>query len=313
MANHGLSRRAGNIRATESQTAVIPATTPSAGPLNGSATKPVGTYNVSADRRTHRRLPRPFPAFLTFCGRGWRYRIAARILDTVVSSLVLLLTFPLLILIAIAIKLDSPGAVLFRHRRIGVDRRVSARPDYDGERRKDDLHGRPFVLYKFRTMFADARTRFPHLYSYQYSPEELTSLPIKTLVGLKTDSSSASRAERAKLVNDDPRLTRVGRWLRKTSLDELPNLINVLKGDMHLVGPRPDIWENIRYYPEDHLEILRVKPGVTGLAQTQGRGGLTFIQTNEADLEYVRTRSFALDVKILLRTIVVTVKGDGAL
>src|SRR6266487_1524022 len=117
MANHGLSRCAGNIRATESQTAAIPPTTPSAGPLNGSATKPEGTYNASADRRTHRRIPRPFPAFLTFRGRGWRYRAAARILDIVVSSFVLLLTFPLLILIAIAITLDSPGAVLFRHRR----------------------------------------------------------------------------------------------------------------------------------------------------------------------------------------------------
>ena len=107
-------------------------------------------------------------------------------------------------------------------------------------------------------------------------------------------------------------MTRLGRWLRKTSLDELPNFVNVLKGDMHVVGPRADIVENIRYYPEAHRAKLDVRPGVTGLAQINGRGWLSFLQTNELDLEYVRHRSLALDLEILWKTILVALKGDGA-
>ncbi len=100
-----------------------------------------------------------------------------------------------------------------------------------------------------------------------------------------------------------------GRWLRRTSLDELPNFFNVLKGDMHVVGPRADIAENIRYYPTAHREKLRVKPGVTGLAQINGRGRLSFLQTNEFDVEYVRNRSLLLDLKIMFNTPVVTVRA----
>jgi lipopolysaccharide/colanic/teichoic acid biosynthesis glycosyltransferase len=200
-----------------------------------------------------------------------------------------------MVAIAIRIKLDSPGPAIFRHRRIG-------------------LFGMPFTLYKFRTMYADAKDRFPELYAYTYSQEELYSLPIKVLVGRKQDPKNGDGG----VVNldaqwlEDPRVTRTGRWLRRTSLDELPNFINVLKGDMHLVGPRPDIAENIRYYSPDHLRKLHVKPGITGLAQIRGRGKLSFTQTNEFDVEYVDMRSLALDLKILWNTIAVWVKGDGA-
>lgn len=263
--------------------------------------------------RGGRGLRSSLASLFTFHGDALGYAIARRALDLVASSCILVLSAPLLLVIAVLIKLDSPGPVLFRHVRTGIDRRRKpAAGTRDVERRKRDLFGKQFVLYKFRTMYADARTRFPHLYTYEYSREELESLPIKILVGQKQEPTNHDGRDDA-LINNDPRLTGIGRWLRRTSLDELPNLFNVLRGDMHLVGPRPDISENIRYYDEPHRQILRVKPGVTGLAQTRGRGKLTFVQTNEADLEYVARRSLALDLKILLRTLVVTIKGDGAL
>jgi lipopolysaccharide/colanic/teichoic acid biosynthesis glycosyltransferase len=280
--------------------------------------------DVSITRETHwpraeTSAPRPSPRALfaslcTFSGNALGYRIVSRVIDIVVASLVLIVVSPLLFVISVLIKLDSPGRVIFRHVRTGLNRRSGAIVPYQGrERRKKDLFGEQYVLYKFRTMLVDARTRFPDLYAYEYSTEELSNLPIKILVGYKAPVVNGMTSEPASQTNRDPRVTRVGRWLRKTSLDELPNLINVLKGDMRLVGPRPDIAENIRYYTESHREILRVRPGVTGLAQTRGRGMLSFIQTNEADLEYVRRRSLALDLRILTKTLGVTLKGDGAL
>ncbi len=246
-------------------------------------------------------------------------RVAQRLLDIVGSIMVLIVTAPLMLAIAVLIKLDSPGPVLFRHVRIGVNRRRNHHGPPTGiERRQQSLFGKPFVLYKFRTMYSDAKDRFPALYTYDYSEEELSSLPIKLLVGPKQDPKDGdgrfdfnSSVTDSTLI-DDPRVTRIGRWLRKTSLDELPNFINVLNGDMHLVGPRPDIHENIRYYAERHRAKLDVKPGVTGLAQINGRGRLSFVETNDHDLEYVNNRSLLLDIKIILKTIVVTLKGDGA-
>ena len=245
-----------------------------------------------------------------FSGDGLGYRIARRTLDLVGSLLVLVVTAPLMLVIAVMIKRDSPGPVLFRHRRAGIDRRVRVgRAGADRERRKQALYGKPFTLYKFRTMYSDARDRFPALYAYDYAPEELANLPIKALVGRK----QAALTDDGQLgVDHDPRVTPFGRLLRKTSLDELPNFINVLKGDMHLVGPRADIAENIKYYPEHHRAKLAVRPGVTGLAQINGRGRLSFLQTNEYDLEYVRIRSLAADLRIIGKTILVTLRGDGA-
>jgi len=217
------------------------------------------------------------------------------------------------VLVAAAVKLDSPGPILFRQVRTGRNRR---RTEGNGgnDRRRLEAFGKPFTLCKFRTMHADARERFPDLYKYQYSEIELRTIPIKVLVGSKRGVAAAVEdIDVASLHGyQDPRVTRVGRWLRRTSLDELPNLFNVLKGDMHLVGPRPDIDSNIRYYHGDELRILDVKPGVTGLAQIRGRGLLTFEQTNRFDLEYVRNRSLALDLEILVRTIPVLWKREGA-
>jgi lipopolysaccharide/colanic/teichoic acid biosynthesis glycosyltransferase len=201
--------------------------------------------------------------------------------------------------------------VLFRHVRIGENRRRRDDPHRGPDRRGKNLFGKPFTLFKFRTMYADARARFPELYEYRYDPHELHTMPIKVLVSTKNPASGPGVQPAAGLL-DDPRLTRVGRWLRRTSLDELPNLLNVLRGDMHLVGPRPDIYENIRYYEPAHLAKLDVRPGVTGLAQVRGRGNLSFHETNEWDLAYVRDRSVWLDLKILAQTLWVSVRGDGA-
>lgn len=242
--------------------------------------------------------------------RGRAAYLVIRSIDVLVAGSALLLASPLMLAIAILIKRDSPGPVLFRHVRIGENRRRN--PAARGaHRRGRDLFGKPFTLYKFRTMFADSRERFPELYKYDYEPSELHSMPIKVLVSTKTPARGPGVQPAAGLL-DDPRLTRVGRWLRRTSLDELPNLLNVLRGDMHLVGPRPDIYENIQYYEPRHLAKLHVRPGVTGLAQVQGRGNLSFHETNEWDLEYLRNRSVWLDLKILAKTFWVAIRGEGA-
>jgi lipopolysaccharide/colanic/teichoic acid biosynthesis glycosyltransferase len=242
--------------------------------------------------------------------RGLLAHLFMRSIDVTVATIGLVLTAPLMLAIAVWIKLDSAGPVLFRHVRIGEDRRRSPAPRGDHRRRRD-LFGKPFTLYKFRTMYADSRERFPELYRYEYEPGELHSMPIKVLVSTKTPATGPGVQPAAGLL-DDPRLTRVGRWLRRTSLDELPNLWNVLRGDMHLVGPRPDIFENIQYYEPQHLIKLRVRPGVTGLAQVQGRGNLSFHETNEWDVEYLRNRSVWLDLKILAKTLWVSIRGEGA-
>ena len=246
---------------------------------------------------------------------AWKERVRL-VVGVVVSAIALVVLSPLMIAIALLIKLDSPGPVLFRQTRIGRRRRKNSPGQYTGaERRTRDVYGRPFTFYKFRTMFADAEKRFPHLYDYSHGKDDLRSLPIKMLMAKRADAR-LDRGVRSwpkqALQENDPRVTRVGRWLRRTSLDELPNLFNVLAGDIHLVGPRPDIAENIRYYEPHELHILDVKPGVTGLAQVEGRGLLSFEETNRLDLEYLEARSLWVDARILVRTFVELIRGRGA-
>ena len=239
------------------------------------------------------------------------------VIGVCVAAVAIVILSPLMLLVAVLIKLDSPGPILFRQERIGRNRRRKMTPSrYNGtERRKRDPYGRPFVFYKFRTMYADAPSRFPHLYDYSHRKDELRSLPIKMLMAKRAEAR-LDRGVRSwakqELQENDPRVTRVGRWLRRTSLDELPNLFNVLKGDIHLVGPRPDIADNIRFYEPHELRILHVKPGVTGLAQVEGRGLLSFQETNEMDLKYLDARSIWVDARILVRTFVELIKGRGA-
>lgn len=256
-----------------------------------------------------------FCAFQTATYSHTAYQITMRILDIVVSVLALTLLLPVMLVIGMLVRIDSRGPALFRQVRIGLNRRRfnrrgNERPSHqDSERRKQNLFGKPFVIYKFRSMYADARERFPELYTYTYSEEERHTLPIKILVAKKGASGPLGSEN---YEESDPRVTRLGRWLRRTSFDELPNFLSVVKGDMHLVGPRPDIAENIRYYSDLHMHILDVKPGITGLAQVNGRGTLSFLKTNEYDIEYVSRRSLLLDLKILFKTILVSIKRDGA-
>ena len=185
----------------------------------------------------------------------------------------LILYSPIILLIAIWIKIDSPGRVIFSQTRIGKNRK-------------------PFTFYKFRTMWQDAREKYPELYKYEYSETEIKKVKFKN--------------------SNDPRITRAGAYLRMISLDELPNLINVFKGDMNLIGPRPEIPEMIKYYKPHQLKRFTVKPGITGLAQVSGRGLLSVQKMIQYDIMYVRKKTFCLDVYLFWRTMFVVIKAWGA-
>jgi lipopolysaccharide/colanic/teichoic acid biosynthesis glycosyltransferase len=192
------------------------------------------------------------------------YERSKRLIDVVGGSILLLMGLPLMAAVWCAIKIDSRGPALFHQERVG-------------------RHGQPFTLVKFRTMYDDAATRFPELYRYDYRPDELNDFYFK--------------------FPHDPRCTRVGRWIRRTSLDELPNLLNVIRGDISLVGPRPEIFPLLRFYRAEQLAKFGVKPGITGLAQVSGRNILRWQETNGRDVEYVERRSLRLDMAILVRTV----------
>jgi exopolysaccharide biosynthesis polyprenyl glycosylphosphotransferase len=201
-------------------------------------------------------------------------------IDIVGSSCALILGAPVLVVIAIAVKVTSEGPVLFRQTRHGQ-------------------FGEPFTFLKFRSMFV------------RNDPKIHQEYVEKLIKGQQEADASGTTTQVFKIVND-PRVTRVGAWLRKTSLDELPQFINVLKGEMSLVGPRPPLTYELEHYSPWHHRRLDVKPGITGLWQVEGRSRTTFDEMVEMDLEYARTWSLWLDLKILLRTPVVVLKGHGA-
>ncbi len=200
------------------------------------------------------------------------YRTVKRIIDVVGATLLLFCSFPLFLLLVMLIRLDSPGPAIFRQTRV-------------------TRNGRHFTFFKFRTMYADARERFPEHYRFTAGP--------------------GSEDVFYKLV-DDPRNTRMGRWLRRTTLDELPNLLNVLKGDISLVGPRPDLPELVRFYTDLELSCLLTKAGLTGSAQTRGRSLLTMKERLRFDLYYVSHQSTWLDFKLMLKTVLVVLLRRGA-
>ena len=192
-----------------------------------------------------------------------------RAFDIAVSSIGLVLTAPVVPLVALAIRLDSRGPVLFNQTRAGLD-------------------GRPFEMHKFRTMVADAEARLPHVVRLDDLRDPVFKL------------------------SDDPRVTRVGRFLRRLSLDELPQLINVVRGEMSIVGPRPEQVELVERYRPEHRFRLSVKPGITGPMQVFGRGDLTFHERLAVELDYIENLSLARDLRIIAETVPVTLRGSGA-
>jgi len=189
---------------------------------------------------------------------GWR-RVVKGGLDRVAAAAALLLLAPVLLTIALAVRLDSPGPVLFRQERVGIN-------------------GRSFTMLKFRSMVVDAEARLEALRQQNISDGLLFKL------------------------RDDPRVTRVGRWLRRLSLDELPQLVNVLAGSMSLVGPRPPLPAEVAAYDSSVRRRLLVKPGLTGLWQVSGRSDLPWEEAVRLDLRYVENWSLAMDLLILWRT-----------
>jgi lipopolysaccharide/colanic/teichoic acid biosynthesis glycosyltransferase len=183
--------------------------------------------------------------------------VIRRAVDVVVSALALALSAPVLALAALAIRLETPGPVIYRQRRSG-------------------LHGREFDVLKLRTMVDGAEHKG---------------------AGLAINAN-------------DARITRVGAFLRRTSLDELPNLVNVLRGEMSLIGPRPTLPAQVAQYTERQRGRLQIKPGITGWAQVNGRATLPWSQRIELDLYYIEHRSLALDAQILRRTISMVLGGS---
>jgi lipopolysaccharide/colanic/teichoic acid biosynthesis glycosyltransferase len=192
-----------------------------------------------------------------------------RIRDILASSLGLAIIWPLILLIAALVKLDSPGPPIFKQKRVGY-------------------RGRPFTLYKFRTMVVGAEGRQPEIADFRTHKFEPLKPPSR-----------------------DPRVTTMGWLLRRLSLDELPQLLNVLRGEMSLVGPRPEMLKVVDKFPPAYHLRHETKPGLTGLAQVNGQADITYHEKVMYDLEYVKRQSSSLDLAILLRTIRVVLGGKG--
>jgi lipopolysaccharide/colanic/teichoic acid biosynthesis glycosyltransferase len=204
--------------------------------------------------------------------------IACRSLDIVVATLCLVVLLPVFLLVAVAIRLDSSGWVIFRQKRLG-------------------RHLEPFTINKFRTMRADAGHDTHRAY-------------VARLIRGEAETYKAGEESVFKLAGDT-RVTRLGRFLRRSSIDELPQLWNVIRGDMSLVGPRPPLHYEVEHYHAPWFERFAVKPGLTGLWQVSGRSSTTFEEMIALDIEYVRRRSFWLNVWILLRTVPAIVLQRG--
>jgi Undecaprenyl-phosphate galactose phosphotransferase WbaP len=196
-----------------------------------------------------------------------------RLLDLLLVSLGGLVILPFLLLIALLIKLSSPGPVLYGHKRLG-------------------LNGKYFKAYKFRSMIIGAEKKLENL--------------------LEADPRLREEWEASHKLKDDPRVTKIGNLLRRTSFDEFPQLINILKGEMSLVGPRPVTDPEIEKYGENSMRVLSVKPGLTGLWQVSGRSDTDYAERVSHDLYYIQSWSVWLDLWILYRTPGVILRGKGA-
>lgn len=198
------------------------------------------------------------------------YRVVKRILDVVLASIGLVVLSPFFLLVGIMIKIDSKGPVFFAHDRIGKN-------------------GKPFKMYKFRTMHKNAQEMIKDF----------------------TEEQMKEWKENYKL-KDDPRITKVGNILRKTSLDELPQIWNIIKGDLSIIGPRPIVTDELKKYGENKEKFLSVTPGLTGYWQANGRSDTTYEERMEMELYYVDHISWKLDIKIFFKTIIAVIKKEGA-
>ena len=206
-------------------------------------------------------------------------RIVKRTFDLLVAALAIAVLFPFWLLIALLIKLDSKGPVFYTQERVGMD-------------------GRLFLLYKFRTMKAGADSQLHREYQ-------------RAFIAGRAEANLGNEQKPTYKLLADPRITRVGKVLRRTSLDEVPQLLNVLSGDMSLVGPRPPIPYEVEAYELWHRKRLDMKPGLTGLWQVSGRNRLPFEEMVRLDLFYIENWSLLLDLKIILRTGLVMLGGEG--
>ena len=196
--------------------------------------------------------------------------LVKRVLDIVASAILLVLLMPVFLTVAIAIRLEDPGPILFKQKRVG-------------------RWGALFTMWKFRSMYTDAEERKKELMA-QNEMEGGVIFKMK----------------------DDPRVTKVGRIIRKASIDELPQLWNVLKGDMSLVGPRPPVPQEVNEYSLSDRRRLEVIPGITCIWQVSGRSDIPFDQQVELDVQYIQSQSFWTDIKILLKTVPALLFGTGA-
>ena len=217
------------------------------------------------------------------------YYLSKRCLDVTLASILLIVLLPLLILIAVLITLDSPGPVVFSQKRVGAKRKWLGRQAI--------WVIQDFTIYKFRSMVQNADPTVHEAY-------------IRDFVEGRA-RASAENGGKFKLTNDS-RVTRIGRLLRKYSLDELPQLLNVLKGDMSLVGPRPVPPYEVACYGTGHHKRLAALPGITGYWQVKGRCQVSFEEMVRMDLEYIRNAWFGYDLKILLLTIPAVLSRRGA-
>ncbi len=195
--------------------------------------------------------------------------VVKRFFDIGTAVILLILTSPILVITAIAIKFDSRGPIIFKQIRIGKDQKE-------------------FIFYKFRSMYNGSNEAIHHDY-------------IKNLLAEKSGEKHGGYTI-YKLTND-PRITRVGWFLRKTSIDELPQLVNVLKGQMSMIGPRPAITYEIEYHDKEMLKRFSAKPGISGLWQVSGRSAFTYRQMVEMDIYYIEHWSLWLDIKIMFKTL----------
>jgi lipopolysaccharide/colanic/teichoic acid biosynthesis glycosyltransferase len=205
----------------------------------------------------------PHPRHVSSFALDGAARRLKRVIDLLVSAVALVLLSPLLLVSALLVKLTSPGPVFYRHRRLGRNMK-------------------PLWLLKFRTMYRDADKRLHDI--------------------LEANPEKRSEFEATFKLKDDPRVTPVGRWLRKFSIDEFPQFFNIIAGQMSLVGPRPIVEKEIDFYKDYSLLLFRVPPGATGLWQVSGRTDTTYQQRVELDTHYVREWTLLMDIRIILKT-----------